>query len=170
MLLTGTFRLPGVSSGLAWSFTGSLTHGHYVLRDGWAQYPSCTQRLVGSGTVAPPLKMAVCFELAPRRGREGHVHQSIGDHGPMRGRVCSRWTNQSPCLAERLLPSRTGPPSLAARLYLPKQSICLALFFVLSTRQELPPLSTARLCLLKIPESCMTRLNRLEPANSSPVG
>ena len=170
LLLTGTFRLPGVSSGLAWSITGSLTHGHYVLWDGGARYPSCTRRLVGSGTVAPPLKMAVCFELAPRRGREGHVHQSIGDHEPMRRRVCSRRTNQSPCLAERLLPSRTDPPSLAARLYLPKQSLCLALFLVLSTRQQLLPLSSASFCLLKIPDSCMGRLNWLEPANSSPVG
>ena len=35
----------------------------------------------------PPRKMAVCFQLASRQGREGHVHQSIEDQGPIRVRV-----------------------------------------------------------------------------------
>ena len=57
----------------------------------------------------PPRKMAVCFQLASRQGREGHVHQSIEDHRPIRVRVSAASSNQEPSFRARLRLSRTGP-------------------------------------------------------------
>ena len=66
-------------------------------------------RKTGRSRKGKPLrKMAVCFQLASRQGREGHVHQSIEDHRPMRGQVDAVSTNEKPCLCVKLLPSRTG--------------------------------------------------------------
>ena len=74
----------------------------------------------------PPRKMAVCFQLASRQGREGHVHQSIGDHRPIRVRVSAASSNEEPSFRARLRLSRTGPWLAGRRLYLPKQSAGLA--------------------------------------------
>ena len=74
----------------------------------------------------PPRKMAVCFQLASRQGREGHVHQSIEDHPPIRVRVSASSSNEELSFRARLLLSRTGPWLAGRRLYLPKQSAGLA--------------------------------------------
>ena len=65
--------------------------------------------LVAERAAAPPHNMAVCCELAVRRGREGHVDQSIQDHGPITGRVTARRTNEEACLLTKLLLRRTAP-------------------------------------------------------------
>lgn len=57
----------------------------------------------------PPRKMAVCFQLASRQGREGHVHQSIEDHRPITIRVDAASSNQEQSSPSQLRPSRTGP-------------------------------------------------------------
>ena len=67
-------------------------------------------RKTGRSRKGKPLrKMAVCFQLASRQGREGHVHQSIEDHRPIRVRVSPAPSNQEPSFRARLRLSRTGP-------------------------------------------------------------
>ena len=72
-------------SGLLTRSCSQVTICPQTRRPGWPGFQSGKDWRSRKGK--PPRKMAVCFQLASRQGREGHVHQSIEDQGPIRVRV-----------------------------------------------------------------------------------